>query len=158
MTSRTASATVPALQMPASMNETTSRRATRPAPPLSPLPAAGGQKANRGIYGLAKIDHRGRVTDAAVERALGWPPGTRLNIQETGGVIVVSVDDRGVFTMPNQGHVCLPLPVRRWCRLNPGDQVLLGVGQPANRLFVYPSSTLDELLAEHHRALFGGDR
>ena len=158
MTSRTATATVPALQMPASTNETTSRRATRPAPPVSPLPAAGGQKANSGIYGLAKIDHRGRVTDAAVERALGWPPGTRLNIQETNGVIVVSVDDRGVFTMSNQGHLCLPLPVRRWCGLDPGAQVFLAVGQPANRLFVYPSTTLDELLGEHHIALFGGER
>jgi len=155
MTSRAASATVPALQMPASTNETTSRRGSRPAPPVAPLPAAGGQS---GIYGLAKIDHRGRVTDATVERALGWPPGTRPNIQETNGVIVVSVDDRGVVTMPNQGHLCLPLPVRRWCRLDPGDQVLLTVGQHANRLFVYPSTTLDELLGEHRLALFGGER
>ena len=158
MTSRTASATVPALQMPATTNETTSRRAPgRPhrSPPCL-RPAA--EKANSGIYGLAKIDHRGRVTDAVVERALGWPPGTRLNIQQTSGVIIVSVDDRGVFTMPNQGHVCLPLPVRRWCGLGAGDQVLLAVGQAADRLFVYPSATLDELLGEHHRGLFGGER
>lgn len=144
--------------MPATANEATSRHNLRPAPPVSPMPFASNQKVPGGIYGLAKIDHRGRLTDAAVERALGWPPGTRLNIQETNGVIVVSVDDRGVFTMSNQGHLCLPLPVRRWCGLDAGDQVLLAVGQPADRLFVYPSTTLDELLGEHHLALFGGDR
>ena len=121
------------------------------------MPVASDQKAAGGIYGLAKIDHRGRVTDATVERAVGWPPGTRLNIQETSGVIVVSVDDRGVFTMSNQGHLWLPLPVRRWCGFNAGDQVLLAVGHLADRLFVYPSTTLDELLAEHHRGLFGGE-
>lgn len=158
MTTRTATTTVPAPQMRATSNEITSRQNIRPALPVSAMPAANGQKANSGICGLAKIDHRGRVTDAAVERALGWPPGTRLNIQETNGVIVVSVDDRGVFTMSNQGHVCLPLPVRRWCGFDAGDQVLLAVGQPADRLFVYPSTTLDELLGEHHRALFGGER
>jgi hypothetical protein len=59
-----------------------------------------------GIYGLARIDHRGRVTDAAVERALAWTPDIRLNIQEFDGVIVVAPDDRGLFTVSGQGHLC----------------------------------------------------
>jgi|GEM_PF-5243746 len=82
MTTRTATTTVPALQMPATTNETASRHNLRPAPPVPAMPVASNQKAAGGIYGLAKIDHRGRVTDAAVERVLGWPPGTRLNIHE----------------------------------------------------------------------------
>jgi bifunctional DNA-binding transcriptional regulator/antitoxin component of YhaV-PrlF toxin-antitoxin module len=154
MSIRTATATVPALQMPVTTSETTRRGASRPAPPVSPL--ATSKLVNSGIYALAKIDHRGRVTDAAIERALGWPPGTRLSIQETGGVIVVSADDRGVFTLSSQGHVCLPQPVRRWCQLDTGDQVLLVVGQAADRLLVYPAAKLDELLADSHLALFGG--
>jgi bifunctional DNA-binding transcriptional regulator/antitoxin component of YhaV-PrlF toxin-antitoxin module len=156
MTIRTASATVPALQMPATTTETGGRAAQ--ALPLSPMPATAIRKTRGGIYGLAKIDHRGRVTDAAVERALGWPPGTRLNVEETGGVIVVRAYERGVFTMSNQGHLRLPLPVRRWCGLDAGDQVLLVVGQLADRLFAYPAARLGELLAEHQRALLGGQR
>ncbi len=70
---------------------------------------------SRSVYGVAKIDNRGRVAHAAVERALGWAPGTRLSIHEVRGVILVYVDERGIFEMSTQGHVYLPLPVRRWC-------------------------------------------
>jgi hypothetical protein len=152
----TATATVPALQMPVTTSATTGRGAAWPAPPVSTLPVATSKRLNNGTYALARIDHRGRVTDAAIERAVGWPPGTRLNIQETGGVIVVSADDRGVFTMSSQGHLCLPPPVRRWCHLDTGDQVLLVVGHTADRLLVYPAAKLDELLADSHLAPFGG--
>jgi bifunctional DNA-binding transcriptional regulator/antitoxin component of YhaV-PrlF toxin-antitoxin module len=156
MTIRTATATVPALKMPAIAPSANNRVDSRPAPPVPALPAAIRKRVASSSYALARIDHRGRVTDAAIERALGWPPGTRLNIQETGGVLVVSADDRGVFTMSSQSHVCLPQPVRRWCHLNTGDQVLLVVGQAADRLIVYPAPRLDELLAGSQRTLFGG--
>jgi hypothetical protein len=156
MTTTTATATVPGLQMPVTTSETTSRGASWPAPPVSTLPVATSKRVSSGTYALARIDHRGRVTDAAIERALGWPPGTRLNIQEIGGVIAVSADDRGVFTRSSQGHVCLPQPVRRWCQLDTGDQVLLVVGQTADRLLVYPAAKLGELVAGSHLAHFGG--
>ncbi len=155
MSIRTAT-TVPALQMPVTTNETIGRGVSRPAPPVSILSTATGKRATGGTYALARIDHRGRVTDAAIERALGWPPGTRLAIQEAGGVIVVSADDRGVFTLSSQGHVCLPQPVRRWCQLDTGDQVLLFVGRAAERLLVYPAAKLDQLLAGSQLAPFGG--
>ena len=71
-------------------------------------------------------------------------------------MIVVSADDRGVFTMSSQGHVCLPQPVRRWCQLDAGDQVLLVLGQAADRLLVYRAAKPDELLAGSQLAPFGG--
>ena len=42
------------------------------------------------VYGFAAVDERGRIADQHVVRALGWTPGTRLDIQETNGLILIA--------------------------------------------------------------------
>jgi hypothetical protein len=116
MTTTPATSTVPALQMPQVSTDPRDRAGSRQTPPLSRLSEAAGRERSRIVYGLAKIDHPGRVADAAVERALGWTPETRLSIHESHGVILVCADERGIFSMSTQGHVYLPLPLRRWCK------------------------------------------
>jgi hypothetical protein len=55
------------------------------------------------VYGLAAVDGRGRVADHHVMVALSWAAGTRLDIPESGGVILVRANRQGVFSMTGQG-------------------------------------------------------
>jgi hypothetical protein len=51
------------------------------------------------VYGLATIDCNGRLAETAVVRALGWAQGTRLDIHESGGLVLVVKDRQGVFRL-----------------------------------------------------------
>jgi NAD(P)-dependent dehydrogenase (short-subunit alcohol dehydrogenase family) len=44
------------------------------------------------VYGLAAVDRRGRIADHAIMHALGWQPGTRLDIRETHGLLLIHAD------------------------------------------------------------------
>lgn len=125
--------------------------------PLARMTPAGSARTGRMVYGLAKLDARGRAADAAVERALGWVPGARVDIRESGGLILVKPDPRGVFSITIQGHVRLPVAVRRWCGLVPGDRVLLAADGDEDLLVVYPPTTLDALVAGSRAQVVGGD-
>ncbi|PSK62780.1 hypothetical protein B0E53_05298 [Micromonospora sp. MH33] len=65
-------------------------------PPL-PLARLAPTRDSSTVYGLASLDVHGRVADRAVMIALGWAPGLRLGIRESGGLIIVDPDPRGVF-------------------------------------------------------------
>jgi len=79
-----------------------------PGPPAArctlPLPTVPTPRANATVYGLAAVDCRGRVTDQTVLHALGWAPGTRLDIRETHGLLVIRTHAHGVFSVTNLGH------------------------------------------------------
>jgi hypothetical protein len=122
-----------------------------------PLPTLSTQRASSAVYGLAAVDCRGRVADHAVVTALGWVPGTRLNIRESGGLLVIRTDAHGVFSVTNQGHLRLPAPVRHCCGLVPGDRVLLAADPQRGLLIVHPPAALDDLLTQRHAGLWDGD-
>jgi hypothetical protein len=109
------------------------------------------------VYGLATIDDRGRIAESTVIRALGWLPGTRLDVRESGGLLLVNADRQGVFSVTGRGHLRLPATVRHWCRLAPGDRVLLA-GDPAEGLLVvHPPAALDAMITQFHASVLGGD-
>jgi hypothetical protein len=110
------------------------------------------------VYGLAAVDRRDRAADHVVVQALGWQPGTRLDIRETRGLLVVRADAHGVFSVTKQGHLRLPAPVRHCCGLVPGDRVLLAADPERDLLVVHPPAALDAMLAQRHAGLLGGDR
>jgi hypothetical protein len=121
-----------------------------------PLPVVPTRRTHTMVYGMAAVDSRGRVADQPILHALGWTPGTRLNIRETGGLLVIHPDDRGVFSVTSQGHLRLPAPVRHVCGLIPGDRVLLAAAPAHGLLIVHPPAALDDLLAPLHHGLLGG--
>ncbi len=84
------------------------------------------------VYGCSTVDLNGRVADRAVFGALDWPVGTRLEIRESGGLIVVCADEQGVFRVTGRDRLLIPAAARQWCRLSPGDRVLLA-GDPVGR-------------------------
>jgi len=91
-------------------------------------------------------------------RALGWTPGTRLDIRETRGLLVIRSTTNGVFSVTGQGHLRLPAPVRHCCGLVPGDGVLLAADPDRDLRTVHPPAALDELLAQRHAGLLDGER
>ncbi|WP_297538054.1 AbrB/MazE/SpoVT family DNA-binding domain-containing protein [Amycolatopsis sp.] len=122
-----------------------------------PLPSVPTPRTNTAVYGLAAVDRRGRIADHAIVHALGWQPGTRLDIRETHGLLLIHADPRGVFSVTKQGHLRLPAPVRHRCCLVPGDRVLLAADPDRGLLIVHPPAALDDILAQRHAGLLGGD-
>ena len=122
-----------------------------------PLPTVPTPRTSSIVYGLAAIDCRGRAADHTVMTALGWVPGTRLDIRESGGLLLIRSDVHGVFSVTKQGHLRLPAPVRHRCGLIPGDRVLLAANPQRDLLIVHPPAALDDLLAQRHTQLPDGD-
>lgn len=71
-----------------------------------------------------------------VINALGWVPGTRLDIRECGGLVLVTASRHGVFALSGQGYLRLPATVRHWCGLVLGDRVVLYADPAGGRLVV----------------------
>jgi hypothetical protein len=122
-----------------------------------PLLALSMRRRSIAVYGFAAVDCRGRVADHAVVTALGWVPGTRLNIGESRGLLVIRTDAHGVFSVTKQGHLRLPATVRHCCGLVSGDRALLPPDPQCDLLIVDPPAALDDLLAQRHAGLGDGD-
>ncbi|GAB3572611.1 hypothetical protein GCM10027445_30420 [Amycolatopsis endophytica] len=106
---------------------------------------------------MAAVDCRGRVADRTVLTALSWTPGTRLDIREARGLLLIRRDDHGVFSVTRQGNLRLPATLRHRCRLGPGDRVLLAADPEQDLLIVHPPAALDDLLTQRHNEALGGD-
>lgn len=110
------------------------------------------------MYGLAAVDGRGRIADQAVVQALGWGPGTGLDMRPVRGVVVVQAEAGGSFRVTSQGHVRLPAPLRRWCALEAGDRVLLAADPVEGSLVVHPPAAMDAMVAWFRAGIARGDR
>ncbi|MBO0873318.1 MAG: AbrB/MazE/SpoVT family DNA-binding domain-containing protein [Pseudonocardia sp.] len=105
------------------------------------------------MYGFGSVDGRGRVSDLLAPRAMGWTPGTRVELRVLAGLVVARARADAVARLTGQRYLRLPAPVRCWCGLVAGDRVLL-VAEPAQpRLVVHPPASLDRLVAYGHAAL-----
>ncbi len=124
-----------------------------------PVPAldSGSSRAADTVYALSAVDKSGRVADRSIVQALGWMPGTRLDIREQAGIIVACAASDGVHYIGDRGHLHLPLAVRRWCRITAGDRVLLAADRVTGVLVAHPLAVLDRLLAGAYAAAAGGE-
>lgn len=125
---------------------------SQPTRPL-PVPTLPTRSTTATVYGLAVIDCHGRAADRAVLNALGWSPGRPLRLSVIGGSILAVPDARGEVSVSTDGHVRLPVGLRRRCGLRTGDRVLLVADPPAGRLLLHPATALDELLTARHTAI-----
>jgi hypothetical protein len=103
------------------------------------------------------VDKSGRVADRSIVRTLGWASGTRLDIRERVGIIVATAASDGIHRIDGHGHLHLPLPVRRWCRLAAGDRLLFAADPAVGVLTAYPLALLDRVLADARTAGAGGE-
>jgi len=102
------------------------------------------------LYGMAALDGGGRIGDRRILHALGWPPAQPLNITLSGDAVLVQPNENGTYHRPPGLLALLPAPIRHWCRLSPGDRVLLvadGHAGPGdgNSTANYVKATLQEV-------------
>jgi hypothetical protein len=146
---------------PVAPPDRSSTRSAHPSVPIRrralPIARLASTRTRRTVYGLATIDCHGRVADTTVIRALGWAAGTRLDLRECGGLVLVTADRQGVFSLTGQGHLRLSATVRRWCGLETGDRVLLAADPDHGLLVVHPPAALDAMVSQLHADVLGGD-
>jgi hypothetical protein len=130
-------------------------RVRRPFP--VPVLSAGSPRAADIVYAVSAVDKSGRVADRSVVRAVGWVPGTRLDIREQDGIVVVRPAADAALRIDERGHLRLPLAVRRWYRLAAGDRVLCAADRAAGVLTILPCEVLDRLLAGVYGGAVGGE-
>jgi hypothetical protein len=70
---------------------------------------------------------------------------------------VVTADPDGATRITPEGHLRVPLAIRRWCGLDAGSRVLLVADPAVPRLVAHPAAALDALVAQRHAEVFGGD-
>jgi hypothetical protein len=107
-------------------------------------------------YALTTADKSGRLAARAILAGLGWIPGTRLAVRERDAVITARPDPDGSCQVDGRGHLTVPLPVRRRCRLAAGGRLLLMADLAGQLLTDFPLGRLGELLTSV--AAGGGDR
>jgi hypothetical protein len=121
-----------------------------------PVPALPAPPARDVRYGLAVLDRYGRVADSAVLRALAWGPGQALALTLIAGSVLAVPGPDAPVRVGNDGHLRLPIGVRRACHLTAGDRVLLVAEPGAGRLLLHPPAALTALLDAHHAAIVEG--
>jgi hypothetical protein len=104
------------------------------------------------VYALSAVDKSGRIGDRSIIRRLGWAAGTRLEVRERAGLIVVRACSDGVHRVGDSAFLAIPLTVRRWCQLRVGDRVLLSGYATTGTLLIYPLAAVHDALGAMHPA------
>ena len=89
-------------------------------------------------------------------RALGWPPGHRVEIDAIEGALVVGSAPSGRHAVGDRGDLALPAAARRLCGIAPGPPVLLVASVPEDRLVIHQASAVARLLGKLHARLVDG--
>lgn len=105
------------------------------------------------VYGIAVVNHAGRVADHAVFSALCWSAGTRLTVScPEDRLILARATPEGSIEMNAGGFFRIPFRKRRRVGLVEGDRVLLLVAHRRHkRLLIHPPAVLDGLMSQSRR-------
>jgi hypothetical protein len=102
---------------------------------------------------VSAIDDRGRLTDRAALKELGWAPATPIMISAMPGAGVCVVRRNGREAITRQGHLRLPARVRHSLRLKGGERLLLLALTEDDVLLAYLASALDDMVVTYHAGL-----
>jgi hypothetical protein len=130
------------------------RSGTRPPLSLPLLPEPAGRDV---VFSMACVDGGGRILAGATVTSLRWSPGDRIRFTIRDGLIVAMTDVVGERDLGEDGLVRLPVVVRRACRLQTGDRILLAALPARQRLIIHPPATLARLTAAVHETVAGGE-
>ncbi|MCP2323423.1 hypothetical protein HDA40_001930 [Hamadaea flava] len=99
------------------------------------------------VYGLNRLDRRGRIAFRAIKTLLGWVPGTQLGLRVTQGAAIFSPLLDGPHAVNAASHLFLSCGLRRRLGLeHEGTQVLLAADSSNDRLVLFPVGFLESLV------------
>jgi hypothetical protein len=107
---------------------------------------------------VTTIDGRGRLADRSPLQVLQWRSGLRVAVSVVSGAIVIVSQRDGAHAITRQGHLRLPVAVRRVCRLEAGNRLLLVACADRNLLMAYTMCALEAMVFAYHAALSGETR
>jgi len=107
-------------------------------------------------YVVTTIDSRGRLADRSPLRILRWQPSSRVDMAIVNDSVIIVARRDGSHELTRQGHLRLPVPIRRLCRLNPGDRMLLAACPDRSLLVAYTMAAVDAMILGYHAAHPGG--
>jgi len=98
------------------------------------------------VYGFSHVNDGGRIAAAQVLPALGWTPGTALEVQPWRTGLRLTVNPVGGVRVLDAMRIRLPIGLRRRCGITPGTGLLLAADPVAHELLVLPPAALDALV------------
>jgi hypothetical protein len=123
------------------------------APEHSGLPVArlrSPARETKAHYVVTSVDLHGRLGDRSPVRLMGWEPGHPVAVTLAAGVVMIASRPGAREAVTGHGHLRLPAPVRRACRLQPGDRLLVAAHPDADLLVAYTPSALDQMILAYH--------
>lgn len=102
------------------------------------------------LYGIARVDASGRVSERHIVHALGWQPGDRLAVALIARGVVLHASEQGPLVLPPTRRLVIPLTARRHCDLEAGDHVLLAAAPEFGVVIVYTFAALDDMVVQYH--------
>jgi hypothetical protein len=125
---------------------TASSRSSRPLP-LPSLPVRA-KVALNAEYAVVAVDAHGRISGLALMRRLGWHPGSAICFSPLpNGVGFVVKEGPGGDTVTRQGHLRVPVGLRRLFRLRAGSRMLVCARTDLGTLLAYTMHTVELMTA-----------
>jgi hypothetical protein len=108
-------------------------------------------------YVVTSVDYHGRLGDRSPMRIMDWEPGHPVAVTLAAGAIMVASRPDAREAVTRQGHLRLPASIRRACRLQPGERLLVAAHPDAGLLMAYTTSALDQMVLTFHSTYGPGD-
>jgi hypothetical protein len=109
------------------------------------------------LFAMSRLDCGGRITARPTLTSLRWSPDDRIRFIVRDALIVVMIDPLGHRDLGHHGVLRLPIALRRACRIEAGDPLLLAALPARQRLIIHPPATLATLTAAMHDTVVGGE-
>jgi bifunctional DNA-binding transcriptional regulator/antitoxin component of YhaV-PrlF toxin-antitoxin module len=91
-------------------------------------------------------DRAGRIADRSPVRHMGWSSSTATGIDVRGNAVIVVTAEGCTSSITRQGHLRLPLPVRRLCRIEAGVRVLVVAWRDSGQLVICTTGAIEEMV------------
>ncbi len=104
---------------------------------------------------VARMDRSGRVRVASLLRTLGWPPGSGIDVDFTGGAIVASTRPGARRRIGEYGEIRLPASVRAMAGIGAGQPVFVAALVDRGILVIHPAHAITHALRGTFTSLIG---
>lgn len=95
---------------------------------------------------MTTSDRAGRLADRSSVRCMGWAPHTFVSFDLRGDMIVVVPATSSPSSITTQGHLRLPVAIRRRSRINAGSRLLVVAWPRRGTLVLCTSHYVENML------------